>query len=107
MHERRMATTLDGTDPLRAFHQRFIVAPDELIYLDGNSLGRLPRDTAARVADVIWREWGERLIRGWSEGWMELPPGRGRRLHHGLLLQAGGRGARRPAGPPGDRHRPQ
>lgn len=42
MHDRRMAVTLDGTDPLRAFHQRFIVAPDELIYFDGNSLGRLP-----------------------------------------------------------------
>ncbi|HZE03963.1 MAG TPA: aminotransferase class V-fold PLP-dependent enzyme, partial [Solirubrobacteraceae bacterium] len=85
-----MATTLDGTDPLRAFHQRFIVAPDELIYLDGNSLGRLPRDTAARVADVIWREWGERLIRGWSEGWMELPLAIGDRLGSELLGAAPG-----------------
>ncbi|HET8978468.1 MAG TPA: kynureninase [Solirubrobacteraceae bacterium] len=90
MHDRRMATTLDGTDPLRAFHQRFIVAPDGLIYLDGNSLGRLPRDTAARVADVIWREWGERLIRGWSEGWMELPLTIGDRLGAELLGAAPG-----------------
>ncbi len=80
-----MAVTLDGTDPLRGFHQRFIVAPDELIYLDGNSLGRLPRDTPALVEDVIWREWGERLIRSWSEGWMELPLAIGDRLGSALL----------------------
>jgi kynureninase len=80
-----MAVTLDGTDPLRGFHQRFIVAPDELIYLDGNSLGRLPRDTPVRVEDVIWREWGERLIRSWSEGWMELPLAIGDRLGSALL----------------------
>ncbi len=85
MHDRRMAVTLDGTDPLRGFHQRFIVAPDELIYLDGNSLGRLPRDTPARVEDVVWREWGERLIRSWSEGWMELPVAIGDRLGSALL----------------------
>ena len=73
MRDRRIATTLDGTDPLARFHQRFIIAPDELIYFDGNSLGRLPRDTPTRVEDVIWREWGERLIRSWNEGWMEMP----------------------------------
>jgi kynureninase len=85
-----MAVTLDGTDPLRDFHQRFIVAPDELIYFDGNSLGRLPRDTPARVEDVIWREWGERLIRSWSEGWMELALQIGDRLGSKLLGAAPG-----------------
>jgi kynureninase len=90
MHDRRMATTLDATDPLRDFHQRFVVAPDELIYLDGNSLGRLPRDTPARVEDVIWREWGERLIRSWTEGWMELPLAIGDRLGERLLGAAPG-----------------
>jgi kynureninase len=85
VQDRRVATTLDGTDPLRAYHDRFVVAPDELIYLDGNSLGRLPRDTPGRVADVIRREWGERLIRSWTEGWLELPLAIGDRLGSELL----------------------
>jgi kynureninase len=90
MSGRRIATTLDGADPLGAFHQRFVVAPDGLIYLDGNSLGRLPRDTPGRVADIIWREWGERLIRGWTEGWMELALAMGDRLGEHLLGAAPG-----------------
>ncbi len=40
-----------------------------LIYLDGNSLGRLPRRAAARLRRAVEQEWGERLIRGWGEGW--------------------------------------
>ena len=90
MSDRRMAVTLDGTDPLRDFHQRFIVAPDGLIYFDGNSLGRLPRDTPGRVEDVIWREWGERLIRSWTDGWMELALQIGDRLGSALLGAAPG-----------------
>jgi kynureninase len=44
-----------------------------VIYLDGNSLGPLPRATAGRLADVIAREWGDGLIRSWNDaGWMEL-----------------------------------
>jgi kynureninase len=90
MPDRRTATALDAADPLRAFHERFVVAPDDLIYLDGNSLGRLPRETPARVADVVSSEWGERLIRGWSEGWMELPLTIGDRLGAELLGAAPG-----------------
>lgn len=48
--------------------------PAGVIYLDGNSLGPLPRSVAARVDAMIRDEWGERLIRGWNEaGWMDLP----------------------------------
>ena len=46
-HARAEAAALDDADELRAFHERFVVAGDGLIYLDGNSLGRLPRDTAS------------------------------------------------------------
>jgi kynureninase len=89
-HDREQAAALDDADELRAFHERFVVAGDGLIYLDGNSLGRLPRDTSARVAGVIESQWGERLIRAWGEGWMELPRTLGDRLGHALLGAAPG-----------------
>jgi kynureninase len=90
MADRAEAAALDDADELRAFHDRFVVADDGLIYLDGNSLGRLPRDTAARVTGVIESQWGERLIGAWSEGWMELPRTLGDRLGSELLGAAPG-----------------
>ncbi|MFL5859824.1 MAG: kynureninase [Solirubrobacteraceae bacterium] len=89
-HDRIEAVALDDGDELRAFYDRFVVAGDGLIYLDGNSLGRLPRDTPGRVAEVIASQWGERLIRAWSEGWMELPRTLGDRLGTALLGAAPG-----------------
>ena len=82
---REEAAALDDADPLRAFYDRFVVAPDGLIYLDGNSLGRLPKDTPKRIQNLIERQWGERLIRAWSEGWLELPTTIGERLGTQLL----------------------
>jgi kynureninase len=90
MADRAEAATLDDADELRAFHDRFVVADDGLIYLDGNSLGRLPRDAPARVAEVIESQWGQRLIRAWGEGWMELPLTLGDRLGSELLGAAPG-----------------
>ncbi len=90
MADRDEAVTLDAGDPLRALYDRFVVADDGLIYLDGNSLGRLPRDTPARLTEVVSRQWGERLIRGWGEGWMRLPTTIGDRLGAGLLGAAAG-----------------
>jgi len=63
----------DADDPLASLRDRFSL-PDGTIYLDGNSLGALPRATAARVADVVAREWGRDLIESWnSAGWIEAP----------------------------------
>ena len=72
------ARALDAADPLAAARDLFVL-PEGVIYLDGNSLGALPRATAARVAQVIEREWGARLIRSWNStaagapGWIDLP----------------------------------
>jgi kynureninase len=67
------ADELDAQDPLAHLRERFLIADPELIYLDGNSLGRMPKATAALAEDVIQRQWGDRLIRGWNEGWFTLP----------------------------------
>lgn len=64
---------LDDADPLRQFRERFAL-PKGVIYLDGNSLGCLPRATAARVAEVVSSEWGEGLIGSWNAaGWVDAP----------------------------------
>lgn len=65
------ASALDATDPLGHFRDRFVI--DDLIYLDGNSLGRLPKATAERIREVVERQWGERVIRSWGEEWLDLP----------------------------------
>ena len=67
------ARRLDANDPLSVYRERFVVDDPDLIYLDGNSLGRLPVATAERLTQVVRDQWGERLVRGWSEGWFELP----------------------------------
>jgi kynureninase len=64
---------LDRADPLRRFRDRFHL-PSGLIYLDGNSLGAMPKSVPARIARLLEREWGDDLIRGWTkDGWMDLP----------------------------------
>jgi kynureninase len=69
---REEAEALDRADELAAFRDRFVL-PDGVIYLDGNSLGPLPRETPARVAQVMKQEWGQSLIRSWTDhGWIDL-----------------------------------
>jgi kynureninase len=67
------AQALDQRDVLSPFRTAFQIDDPELIYLDGNSLGRLPRRTIERIAEVVEHEWGSRLIRGWGEGWFTAP----------------------------------
>src|SRR5215470_2138637 len=67
------ATELDAHDPLALFRERFVITDPDLIYMDGNSLGRLPQSTAPLAEDLIQHQWGERLIRYWNEGWFTAP----------------------------------
>lgn len=66
------AASRDEADPLQAFAQSFRPVESNLIYLDGNSLGRLPKATVSRIQEVVNREWGDRLIRSWPERWWDL-----------------------------------
>lgn len=67
------ARSLDAADPLAGFRDRFDV-PEGVIYLDGNSLGCLPKETPARLEQVVRGEWGRDLIRSWnSADWIHLP----------------------------------
>lgn len=67
------ARTRDRQDELAPFRTRFVAEEPDLIYLDGNSLGRLPQATVALLRDAVERQWGDRLIRSWNEGWIETP----------------------------------
>ncbi|MBK7456860.1 MAG: kynureninase [Betaproteobacteria bacterium] len=67
------ALALDAADALAPLREQFSLPPG-LIYLDGNSLGVLPKATAARVQQVVQQEWGVDLIRSWNTaGWIDLP----------------------------------
>ncbi len=67
------AEALDAADPLLNLRDRFDL-PEDIIYLDGNSLGPLPRGVAERVATLISDEWGGDLIRGWNaRDWIGAP----------------------------------
>ena len=66
------AQALDAADPLAPYRAQFL-CPDGVIYLDGNSLGQLPLATMDASAQAISAAWGQRLIRGWNEGWIDAP----------------------------------
>jgi len=68
---RNDCAALDRADPLAPLRARFFI-PDDVIYLDGNSLGALPRHVPARMREVVEREWGDGLIRSWNDaGWID------------------------------------
>jgi kynureninase len=71
--QRETFEALDRIDPLAPLREQFLLPPG-VINLDGNSLGSLPRSTAARVSRVIEKEWGEHLITSWNRNdWMAMP----------------------------------
>jgi kynureninase len=77
------AEALDAADELAGFRERFVIEDPELIYLDGNSLGRLPEATRERLGALV-QEWGSRLVTGWSE-WIDAPAQAGDALAEGVL----------------------
>ncbi|MBF5006771.1 kynureninase [Diaphorobacter caeni] len=78
---------LDASDPLAKLRDQFDL-PSDVIYLDGNSLGAMPKTSAKRAQDVITQEWGVGLIRSWNTaGWFDMP----RKLGNQLARLVGGK----------------
>src|SRR5882724_8767268 len=77
---RDVIATLDQCDPLRVFRDAFVIPPG-MIYLDGNSLGLLPKAGAARARRTVEGEWGQSAISGWNDHqWIDLPVRVGSRI---------------------------
>jgi len=70
---REFATQFDQQDSLASYCEQFVDNDPDLIYLDGNSLGRLPKSVIERMKKAVAEEWGTDLIRGWNKGWWESP----------------------------------
>jgi kynureninase len=86
MISREACVARDALDPLRGLRERFAI-PEGLIYLDGNSLGPMPRAAAGVLNRTIEQEWGHDLIRSWnSAGWFDMPLRLGDRV--GALIGA-------------------
>lgn len=83
------ARSLDAKDPLGSFRDHFVIDDPDLIYLDGNSLGRLPKNTLEHLHHLVDHEWGGRLIRGWNEGWFAAPERIGDKIGQLLGAHAG------------------
>ena len=81
------ALQLDAQDKLASFREAFLIDDPNLVYLDGNSLGRLPKAAIARAKQIVEEEWGRDLIRGWNKGWWEAPSRVGDKI--GKIIGAG------------------
>jgi kynureninase len=68
-----LAQKLDAQDKLAKYRDRFVISDPDLIYLDGNSLGRLPKASIDYLQQSVEFHWGERLIRLWNDGWTNTP----------------------------------
>ncbi len=87
--QREAFEALDRIDPLAPLRDKFLLPPG-VIYLVGNSLGALPRSTAARVSRVIEREWGEDLITSWNRhDWIAMPQRVGDKIARLIGAEAG------------------
>ncbi|MFZ5822582.1 MAG: kynureninase [Chloroflexota bacterium] len=71
---RTFALEMDSRDELASFRDAFVIHDPDMLYMDGNSLGRLPKAAAERVRVVVEEEWGRDLIRSWNRaGWWQAP----------------------------------
>jgi kynureninase len=87
--DRETCLSFDRQDPLAPFREEFAL-PDGVIYLDGNSLGALPRQTVARLNQVTVEEWGSGLIRSWNSAhWIEAPRRIGDKIARVIGARAG------------------
>ena len=84
--EFQIARSLDESDELKHYRNKFILN-DNLIYLDGNSLGRLPKKTIEINSRIVEEQWGTNLIRSWNDHWLELSS----RLSHKIAKIVGAR----------------
>ena len=67
------AIEYDRLDSLKEFRKEFFSGNDSVIYMDGNSLGRLPLAAADAISMAVNEQWGERMIRSWNDSWWEMP----------------------------------
>jgi kynureninase len=72
--DRQYALELDKNDPLARFKSQFVISDPEMCYLDGNSLGRLPKATVTAINDFMTKEWGPEVVTGWSHWVDEAQP---------------------------------
>ena len=72
--DREYALALDKNDPLAHFKSQFVITDPEMCYLDGNSLGRLPKSTITAITDFMNKEWGPEVVTGWSHWVDEAQP---------------------------------
>lgn len=79
---RALAEKIDSFDELAEYRNEFVIDDPNLIYMDGNSLGRLPKRSTDRAAKVINEEWGKLLIRSWGINWFEAPRKIGAKIAH-------------------------
>jgi kynureninase len=86
---RAYAEALDAHDPLAHYRDEFFIADTTQCYLDGNSLGRLPKRTIEKVNDYLLKEWGEKMVDGWSS-WIDEAQGTGDLIGHAALGAAVG-----------------
>jgi len=87
--DRQYALELDENDPLARFKSQFVISDPEMCYLDGNSLGRLPKATITAINDFMTKEWGPEVVTGWSH-WVDEAQPTGNLLGEAALGAAAG-----------------
>ena len=86
---RAYAENLDANDPLADYREEFVITDPDRCYLDGNSLGRLPKLTIKRINDYLTNEWGEQIVDGWSS-WIDEAQSTGDLIGRSALGAAAG-----------------